>query len=36
MRWVSSLAMNDRATSKVIGLSVSGIFFVMLILNAIM
>jgi len=28
--------MNDRATSKVIGLSVSGIFFVMLILNAIM
>jgi hypothetical protein len=30
----SSLAMNDRATTKFIGLSVSGIFFVMLMLNA--
>jgi hypothetical protein len=31
----SSLAMNDRTTTKLIGLSLSGIFFAMLVLNAI-
>ena len=32
---LSSLRMSDRITTKLIGLSVSGIFFVMLVLNAI-
>jgi hypothetical protein len=35
MSWLSSPAMQDRVTTKLIGLSVSGIFFAMLVLNAI-
>jgi hypothetical protein len=32
--WLSSLRMSDRATTQMIGLSLSGILFAMLILNA--